>query len=175
MLAAVLELALPLAILLTAGCIDVNLAKEKLLPEEKVRVYYTTEKLAEMEYTFVSVEQIQRVAHFKVLEGTPWIELRYSVKMDELPAGSPLSSVERHFTIKLISDITGEKVVEYSDYQDKTYIKDPPLLIMNPREGIWSVEVEMNGVYYSGPGGEVQDSFFVYVSGRVPHRTVERG
>jgi len=175
MLVTLIELALPLAIFLTAGCIDVNLAREKLLPEEKVTVYYTTEKLAEMEYNFTGVEQIAKVAHFKVFDGTPWIELRYAVKLDELPAGSPLSSVERHFTIRLISDVTGEKVVEYTDYVDKTFTKDPPLVIMNPREGIWSVEVEMNGVYYSGPGGEVQDSFFVYVSGRVPHRTVERG
>lgn len=171
----VMELALPLTILLMAGCVDVNMARERLLPEKKVTVYYTTEKLAEMEYTFTGVEQIQKVAHFRIPDGTLWIELRYSVKMDELPAGSPLSSVERHFTVKLISDVTGDRVVEYSDYVDTSYIKDPPLVIMNPRGGVWSVEVEMNGIYYSGPGEEVQDSFFVYVSGRIPHRTVERG
>jgi len=58
MLVTLIELALPLAIFLIAGCIDVNLAREKLLPEEKVTVYYTTEKLAEMEYNFTGVEQI---------------------------------------------------------------------------------------------------------------------
>ena len=163
---------LTLLTLSTSGCIDVNLAREKLLPREKVVVHYSIEKLVEMEHTFDKSEPIRKVAHFKVPDGTPWISLRYSVVMEDLPAGSPISSAERHFTIKLISDVTGDKILEYSDYVDTTYTKDPPFTVQNPRPGIWSVEVEMYGVYYSGVGGEVQDSFFVYVSGMMPHKEV---
>ncbi|MCK4718833.1 MAG: hypothetical protein KAT70_09205 [Thermoplasmata archaeon] len=175
----ILVMAVLIAAVSSAGCIDIEWAKDTLIPVDVDDTRYFN-NYTNISHTFeTDPDDLSSLAYtgfvlVNVTNGSLYIDMRVRVQRDELPDGSAIKDVvdnmseqmdlERMVKVTLSKPGQGGEEVYSVTYNVTTHQPDQWPKFPSPEPGNWRIDVEAEGVGY----GSFHDGFEVTAIVRMP-------